>query len=72
MRDGDFFGALVDAYPYFLLTPLFSVAAIYAGTSRPYLRAWAGVVIVLFLLLPDTRFFTRYWFTHLNPFRLDF
>ncbi len=67
MRDGFFFGALVDDYPYFLLTPVLAIAGIYAGWSRPRFRIWAIAILMLYLLLPETYRFAGYWFTHLNP-----
>jgi len=67
MYDGFFFGALVEAYPFFLLTPLFALAGIYAGKHRVRFRLWATAVLVIFLLLPETWKFAGYWLTHLYP-----
>ena len=67
MRDGFFLGALVDAYPYFLLTPILSAASVYFGRFRPGFQCWGIAVLILFLLLPETHRFARCWLAHLNP-----
>jgi hypothetical protein len=69
MRDGFFFGALVDAYPYFLATPLLAIAGIYSAKTHPHYRIWAVIVMAIFFALPQTHHFASYWFFHLSPFR---
>jgi hypothetical protein len=67
MRDGFFMGAAVEAYPFFLLTPVCSILAIYFSRLYPRLRLWGVAVLVLFLLSPLTRRFFDYWLRVLLP-----
>ncbi|MBN8624166.1 MAG: hypothetical protein J0M17_01625, partial [Planctomycetes bacterium] len=44
MRDGDFFGAAIQTYPYFLLTPILALSGIYTGGIRSRYGLWATTV----------------------------
>lgn len=67
MRDGDFFGAAIKTYPYFLFTPILALAAIYAGRLRSRYGLWGATIIAMFVLVPHSEHFISYWWRCLLP-----
>jgi len=57
IRDGLFIADLVDAYPYFLLTPTLALAALYSGWHYRRIRRWMIGLLVVFGMLKESRDF---------------
>lgn len=57
IRDGLFIADLVEAYPYFLLTPTLALAALYCGWQYRRIRRWMIGLLIVFGVLQESRDF---------------